>query len=77
MYSRFLKQAEKITKNPYLGKAASLIHESGRKLTEYGLCLKDAEKASNVSDLTDMAPERMEEIAGIEEQAFEELLKRI
>jgi len=69
MYSRFLEEAAKITKNEALKDASKMFNESGKKLSEIGLMFKDAETMSNLSEKIEAASEKFKEIADIEEKA--------
>ena len=70
MYSRFLKEAAQITSNQALEKAASMIHESGKRFTELGLLFKDSETVTNLEERLTEGSGRFVEIAEMEEEAF-------
>ena len=48
MYSRFLKEAEKITESKVIGDAAEMFYESGQNFTEIGLLFKYTETMDNL-----------------------------
>ena len=77
MYSRFLKEAAKVTSNKALVEAASIIHKSGRYFTELGQLFKDAETTNNIEEKISKAKERFLIISDIEEEAFRYLSKNI
>jgi hypothetical protein len=69
MYSRFLEEAAKISKNEALKNASEMFYESGKNLSEIGLMFKDAETMSNISEKVEVASKKFSEIADIEEKA--------
>lgn len=69
MYSRFLKEGAKITRNPALAKAAEEFDQAGKKLTRIGLLFKDAERMSDIGEKIQTASRLFREIADQEEQA--------
>ena len=75
MYSRFLKEGAKITRNPALAKAAEEFDQAGKKFTRIGLLFKDAKRMSDIEEKIKNASRLFREIADQEEQACE-LLKK-
>jgi hypothetical protein len=76
MYSRFLDEAAKITKNEWLKDTSEMFNESGKKLSEIGLIFKDAEKMSKIREEIEVASSKFDEIADIEEKACLDLKER-
>jgi hypothetical protein len=70
MYSRFLKEAEEIIENKNLGKAAEMFQKAGEKFTEIGLIFKDAETMDNINEKIEVASQRFNELANMEEEAY-------
>ncbi|HVP17157.1 MAG TPA: DUF4872 domain-containing protein [candidate division Zixibacteria bacterium] len=68
MYSRFLEEAAKITKNEALKDASAMFNESV-KLSEIGLMFKDAETTSKIGEKIEVASRKFDETADIEEKA--------
>jgi len=77
MYSKFLNEAAKVTRNNNLMKAAEKINNSGKLFTEIGLLFKDVENIPDLDDRIKKAQELFLEIAKAEESAFNYLLKII
>jgi len=70
MYSRFLKEAAKITGNQILGEASEMFDLAGKRFTEIGLSFEDAEKARDNNEKIQIASRKFQEIAEIEENAY-------
>lgn len=70
MYSRFLKEAAKITGNQMLGEASEMFHLAGKKFTEIGLSFEDADKARDNNEKIQIASRKFQEIADIEENTY-------
>lgn len=70
MYSRFLKEAAKITENKELEQAATMINESGKFFTEIGLLFKDAETTKNIENRINKADQLFNVIADKEEEIY-------
>jgi len=70
MYSRFLKEAAKITGNAAFTKAAGLFDRSGKTFSTIGTMFKDAEKMRDLEENIRAAANHFRDIAGIEEEAF-------
>ena len=70
IYSRFLKEAAKITSERALEEAAGIIWRSGELLTDFALLFKDAETDKNILQRIEQVPERLNAIADLEEKAF-------
>ncbi len=77
MYSRFLKEACRITGNSSLEKASEMIDESGKHFTETGLLFKDVESSGDITGKIKFAVEKLKKAAGIEERAYQHLLANI
>lgn len=75
MYSRFLKESSKITKNKALLNASKMIHESGKLFTDIGLLFKNAEHLSNTEQKIKKASEKYLQIADLEQETWEYILK--
>ncbi|HEY9245570.1 MAG TPA: DUF4872 domain-containing protein [Candidatus Methanoperedens sp.] len=73
MYSRFLKEAMRITGNEAIKGAVVMFDESGKKFSEVGLMFKDAQKMEKINEKVRIASEIFNEIADIEERAFSHL----
>jgi hypothetical protein len=69
MYSRFMGEAAKVTKNEALKDASEMFNESGKKLSEIGLMFKGAETMSNLGEKIEVASKKFDEVAVIEEKA--------
>jgi hypothetical protein len=76
MYSRFLKESAEIIPNKILLKAADMLNQSGKMLTEFALLFKDAEKEKNIENMIKSVPQRLDAVADLEEGAFH-LLEQI
>lgn len=70
MYSRFLKEASKITKNNTLVEASKKFYESGKKFSEIGLLFKDPEKIGNIEEKIKLASDKFNEIADLEGKIY-------
>ncbi len=77
MYSRFLKEAARITSSKALENAASMIFESGKHFSELGQLFRDAETVVNIEDRIIAAKERFLTIANMEEEAFQYLAENV
>lgn len=77
MYSRFLKEACRITGNNSLKKASDMVDASGKLLTETGLLFKDVESSGDITGNIKLAVEKLKKAAGIEEKAYQHLLANI
>jgi len=75
MYSRFLKQAAEILGDKDLEEASAMFDQAGRRFTEVGLMFKDAEKMQNIKEKLSAASEKFQEIAKIEENAYNHLAR--
>lgn len=73
MYGRFLKEAAAITKVDELIHAANLLKQSGDRWANMAAPFKDALEVSNPVALLIDLPEKLNEIADKEEEAFGEL----
>ena len=70
MYSRFLKEASKITGNVDLVKASKMIYDAGKKFSEIGILFKEPDKIDQVSEKIKIASEKFSELADLEERSF-------
>jgi hypothetical protein len=70
MYSRFLKEAKEITGNNTFSEVSDLFHRSGLKFSDIGLMFKDADKMDNIYEKVNIASKKFEELAEIEEEAY-------
>ncbi len=77
MYSRFLKEATKITGNKKLENASKMINDSGKLFSEVGLLFKDSETVKDINERIDRASNLFEEIAEKEEETFNYLSNNI
>jgi hypothetical protein len=75
MYSRFLKEAAKIVGDKALEEASAMFDQAGRKFTQVGLMFENAEKMKDINEKLSAASEKFEEIAEIEENAYERLAR--
>jgi hypothetical protein len=75
MYSRFLTEAMEITGRKMIGEAATIFHQAGEKFTEIGEMFKEAETMSNITEKIESASHQFDELALIEETAYN-LLRR-
>ncbi|MCP8318375.1 MAG: DUF4872 domain-containing protein, partial [Candidatus Methylarchaceae archaeon HK01B] len=75
MYSRFLKKAAEIVGGKALEEASAMFDQAGRKFTEIGLMFEDAEKMRDIHKSLSAASEKFQEIAEIEENAYNRLTK--
>jgi hypothetical protein len=73
MYSRFLKEAAKIVGNMAFEEASLMFGQAGKKFTEIGSMFEDAEKAHDISEKIRVASQKFQEIADIEENAYNQL----
>jgi hypothetical protein len=73
MYSRFLKEATKTAADNVIEQASELFSQSGRKFTEIALMFKDAEHAQNIDKRIQIASQKFQEIADVEEDAYAKL----
>ncbi len=74
MYSRFLKDAARLTGDKKLEDASALIEQSGRMFSEIGLNFKDYEDKSRLRERIEEASETFGRIADIEDKAFHSLV---
>lgn len=77
MYSRFLKEAYRITGNHALEAASDMIFESGKLFTETGLLFKKIESSNITARVIKLAAEKLKQAAKTEEQAYKKLLESI
>jgi hypothetical protein len=70
MYSRFLDESAKVTKNKKLSQASEKIYESGKLFSKIGLLFKNAENEKNIIEKIEIASEEFQTIANIEEETF-------
>lgn len=77
MYSRFLKEACRITANNTMKAASDMIFESGRLFTRTGLLFKDIESSKSITNEIKLAAEKLRQAAKVEEQAYMYLIQNI
>jgi hypothetical protein len=73
MYSRFLKEAARVIADNAIEQASELFGQSGKKFTEIALMFKDAERAQNIDERIQMASQKFQEVADMEENAYAKL----
>jgi len=71
LFSRFLKEAGAVTSDPVLDKASELIGESGKQFTALGELFRDYEHMDDIKGRIDKAGYMLNQIADIEESAYE------
>jgi hypothetical protein len=77
MYSRFLKDAGRIARNPALSMAAERFDQSGKMFTNIGLMFKDAKRMKDIEDKIEAASREFRAIADHEEETYQYLKKNI
>jgi hypothetical protein len=77
MYSRFLKEAAKITRNNKLLDSSEKIQKAGEMYTEIGLLFKEAERIKNINVRIKKASDIFLSLADLEEEIFSELSQNI
>ena len=77
MYSRFLKEAAGITGKEDLLEVSEIIQESGKRFSDAGSLFKDFEDAYNIRERVQLADEKLNEIADLEDHAYQLLSKII
>ena len=70
MYSRFLKEASKITGSSDLVEASKRMMESGKKFSEIGLLFNDPERIDHIEEKIKIAANKFNELADLEEEIF-------
>jgi hypothetical protein len=70
MYSRFLEESARITKNDKLLASAERIREAGEMFSEIGLLFKESEKAEDLHQRIRKASDTFHAIAELEENVF-------
>lgn len=75
MYSRYLREAAKITGNKAFEEASVMFHQAGEKFTEIGLMFLDAEKTRDINEKINVASQKFLKIANIEEKAYSHLAR--
>ena len=70
MFSRFLKEASKITENKLIGKTADVFNQAGKKFSEIGLMFKEAETMSDLDNKIEIASRKFAELANLEEEGY-------
>lgn len=73
MYSRFLKEAAKITRNDKLLESSKKIRNAGEMYTEIGLLFEEAEKIKDINERIQKTSDAFLSIADLEEETFSEL----
>lgn len=77
MYSRFLQESAKITKNETLLDSSKKIQKSGEMFTEIALLFKDTEKMKDIDEKIKKSSMLFNNIADLEEDMFMELSRKI
>ena len=77
MYSRFLKESAKITKNNRLSKLAEGFQRAGDMFSEIGLLFKDSEKAEDLDQRIRKASNMFHAMAELEENVYWELERSV
>lgn len=77
MYSRFLKESARITRNDELFESAEAIHRAGEMFTEIALLFKESEKAEDLDRRIRQASAMFHDIADTEENAYLKLANSI
>jgi len=77
MYSRFLKEAARITGNSRLFESAEKMQQAGGLYTEVGLLFREAEKLKDIKGRIQKASDLFLDIAELEASAYAELLENI
>jgi hypothetical protein len=73
MYSRFLKESARITRDNRLSKLAKSFERSGDMFSEIGLLFKESEKAKNLDQRIGKASSLFHTVAELEENTYLEL----
>ena len=77
MYSRFLKEAARITRNEKLLGSSEKIQRAGEMYTDIGLLFKEAEKIKDIDERIAKASDIFLSIADLEEKTFSDLSQNI
>jgi len=77
MYSRFLEESAKITKNDELLRSAERLRKAGEIFSEIGLLFKESKKADDLDKRIGKASDMFHAVADIEENAYTVLAKSI
>jgi hypothetical protein len=77
MYSRFLKESARITRDSRLSKLAKSIEKSGGMFSEIGLLFRDSEKAKDLDQRIGKASSLLHTIAELEENTYSELSRSV
>ena len=77
MYSRFLRESAKITKNDELFDSAEAIHRAGEIFTEIALLFKESEKAEDLDQRIRKASAMFQSVAEAEENVYLKLARSI
>jgi hypothetical protein len=77
MYSRFLKNAAMIARNPALSTAAQRFDQSGKMFTNIGLMFNDAGRMKDIEEKIEFASREFRAIADFEEEAYRFLIRSI
>jgi hypothetical protein len=70
MYSRFLKEASTVTRNPALEAASYTMFRSGEMFSEIGQLFKNAESDPDICDRIRLASAAFQKIADLEEEVY-------
>ena len=77
MYSRFLNEAAKITRNDKLLESSEKIKKAGEMYTDIGLLFEEAEKIKDIDIRINKASDLFLSLADLEEETLSELLQNI
>jgi len=73
MYSRFLKEASRVTQNPELEAVSTKMARSGAMFSEIGMLFKNAELDPDICDRIRLASAAFKKIADLEEEVYLQL----
>jgi hypothetical protein len=77
MYSRFLRETAKITRNEKLLDSSKKIYKAGEMYADIGLLFEEAEHLTDLDARIQKASDTFLSIADLEEEAFSELSENI
>ena len=77
MYSRFLKESAKITRNDRLFESAESTQKAGEMLSQIGLLFKESAKADDLDQRIKEASHMFRAVAELEESTYSELARSI
>ena len=77
MYSRFLKEATQVTRNPELAAASNKMYRAGELFSEIGQLFKNADTDPDICDRLRFASDGFKRIADLEEGVYQQLSRVI